>query len=1303
MKRLFAILTCILLLNIFDADGARYYYFKHLNATDGLPSNTIYCSLQDQAGFMWIGTRDGLCRYDGKEFVRLGEIIPELHNSGTVNHIEEDDNGKIWFSSMNGVFYYDPATDSYGSLGLSGRNSCNDIKADRKGNVWFAANSLFRYDTANSGIHTYSIGGSQPMMLTVDSLGTIWVLLQDGDLYTYDRLNDTFRHQHLQHKTKIIEAVSGGKLLAATYDNEVLLLDCISLNGKQIFDNRDKKEIRCLKESSESEFWIGTDSGLYIRRNGVDYQGEAFHDASTPGSLSENFITSIDKDRSGNLWIGTYYTGINIWKGSNEDMAIYFSNPSANSSKGKIVRSICSDQAGRIWFCTEDGYLNRLDTHSYEMRHFEIEPGMNMQGLIIDGSTLWICSYSHGLYRMNMDTEKAVRHTGYPEERAICGYMTKEGQLYIGSSKGVYRSDSSKTGFSKIESVGDEYINCIRQDISGILWVGTLGNGIFCLDKNGNLLAHAGSEKSGQGLTSRFITSFHEDSRHRMWVTTEGGGVCYTQPGYHLEKLQFNRIEVKDGLPSNITSSIAEDIDGTFWVSTSNGIAIISGNTLNVNGMINYNNEVTGYQYSYGAVHTTPNGTIYFGNTDGMISITPAKMKRSAESYPISITAIEARNSDKTTKLNKPGTSAIATEYVTVRHKDASAISISFVAPEYRAQDLVYRYTIYKGRNKAFSGTTDENHVMMTALGPGKYRFEVGIEGQENLQAYNRSLRIRIKPHPLMSITAQCIYAALCLGLVALIIFLIDYRRKRMREIQIAKLEDKKEKDIYTAKINYFTNITHEIRTPLTLIKMPLDKIIAQGEYTPASEKDLKTIQANADRLLNLTNQLLDMRKMEQNRIQLDLMREDICAIARKSAKYFEQMAADQHMELNLEIPEKPIYVPCAKDSIVTIVSNLLSNAVKYGKNVINLSVRTSEDNEKLFIRVDSNGDLIPVSDKEKIFNIFFQREESKINGRISQGTGLGLPYARALANMHNGKLYLDKNVTDVNSFVLELPVRQEETVLKGQNPPPSEKASREKADYDSSRHTILIAEDSEEMREYLVEELADTYNVFAAANGSDALEIARREKIDLVISDIMMPIMDGCELCNRIKSDSDLSHVPVILLTAVVGVEKRIETLESGADGYIEKPFPIELLRSNISNLFKNKEIAYKQFISKPLTHYNSVTASKVDEEYMDKLHEFIMKHISEPDLNIESLTLQLGTSKSSLYRKLKANTGLSINEYIRLCRLKQAAELLSSQKYKINEVAFMTGFSSPSYFATCFQKQFNITPSDFVRNLGQ
>ena len=600
-----------------------------------------------------------------------------------------------------------------------------------------------------------------------------------------------------------------------------------------------------------------------------------------------------------------------------------------------------------------------------------------------------------------------------------------------------------------------------------------------------------------------------------------------------------------------------------------------------------------------------------------------------------------------------------------------------------------------------FSGNTYETYLTFTKLRPGRYTFKVGVVGNDDPKS-TQSISMKILPHLLLGPLAFTIYFIILASLTVAAIMVLEGKRKRDKARNMAKLTDRKEKELYNAKINYFTNITHEIRTPLTLIKMPLDKLIAKGAYTPESEKDLRTIQTNTDRLLSLTNQLLDMRKMEQNEIKLSCLKEDLCEIARKSTRYFEHMAQDQHITLNTEIPDTPLYLMCAKDSIVTIVSNLLSNAVKYGKDIINVKVSASEDNEILYVRVESNGERIPEADKEKIFNIFFQREENKINGRVSQGTGLGLPYARTLANMHNGKLYLDTDIQGMNSFVLELPVRQEDT-LASEPVKPAEKTGKEQTGYDSSKHTILLVEDSEEMRDYLADELAEKYNVFAAANGADAMDIIKNEKVDLVVSDIMMPVMDGCELCNHIKNDSDYSHVPVILLTAAIGVEKRIETLEIGADGYIEKPFPIELLMSNISNLFKNREISYRQFISKPLTHYNSVTASKVDEEYMDKLHDFIMKHIAEPDLNIENLTIQLGTSKSSLYRKLKANTGLSINEYIRVCRLKQAAELLSSQKYKINEVAFMTGFSSPSYFATCFQKQFGISPSEFVKNLGQ
>ena len=1296
MKHIATLLMTAFCLAVFPIKAERYYFFEHIKATDGLPSNTIYCSIQDKSGFMWIGTRDGLCRYDGHSFLRIDEMVPSLGMSGMVMSIAEDDMNRIWFSTSNGIYHYNTVTEESGTLGIPEKSGCMDIHADAKGNVWFAAKlSLYRYDTTNSGIHSYSIGDSRPVMVTSDSLGMIWVLSEDGSIYIYDRLKDTFKRQPLGYKVKNIESVEDGGMLVATFNDEVILLDCLTLKGDTIFSGNGKI-VQCMQEARKGVFWIGTDSGLFIRRAENDYFGSAVHDEGTPGSVSADYITSIDKDRSGNLWIGTYYTGLNIWKDRWDEMAVYFPNPSDNSLKGKIVRSIVSDQYGIVWFCTEDGYLNRLDPQIHQMRSFELSKGMNMHDLIMDGDRMWICTFGNGIYEFDVRTEKVVKKHSFPVNGASTGIKTAEGHIYIGTTYGLYRFNREDSSFTKIQAAENDFVHCLYQDASGILWVGTYGNGIRCLDRQENQIAHINPQNDEKGLTSRFITSFLEDSQHRMWVTTEGGGVCHTEPGYRINDLKFKSIGRADGLTANVTCGLAEDIDGTIWVSTTNGIANISGKDLSITAVLNYMNKVAGYQYSYGAVHTTDNGVLYFGNTEGMIAVTPAKMK-ATEDYPLNISSVKAVSPRKIINLNTHD----AGEGIKVKYRDASAITLNYVIPEYTSRNILYSYEVSRGKHVMFSGNTYETNLTFTKLRPGRYTFKIGVVGNDDPKS-TKSISMKILPHLLLGPLAFTIYFIILASLTVATIMVLEGKRKRDKARNMAKLTDRKEKELYNAKINYFTNITHEIRTPLTLIKMPLDKLIAKGAYTPESEKDLRTIQANTDRLLSLTNQLLDMRKMEQNEIQLSCIKEDLCEIVRKSTRYFEHMAQDQHITLNTEIPDTPLYLMCAKDSIVTIVSNLLSNAVKYGKDIINVKVSASEDNEILYVRVESNGERIPEADKEKIFNIFFQREENKINGRVSQGTGLGLPYARTLANMHNGKLYLDTDIQGMNSFVLELPVRQEDT-LASEPVKPAEKTGKEQTGYDSSKHTILLVEDSEEMRDYLADELAEKYNVFAAANGADAMEIIKNEKVDLVVSDIMMPIMDGCELCNHIKNDSDLSHVPVILLTAAIGVEKRIETLEIGADGYIEKPFPIELLMSNISNLFKNREISYKQFMNKPLTHYNSVTASKVDEEYMDKLHDFIMKHISEPDLNIENLTIQLGTSKSSLYRKLKANTGLSINEYIRVCRLKQAAELLSSQKYKINEVAFMTGFSSPSYFATCFQKQFNLSPSEFVKNLGQ
>lgn len=1297
MKRIITLTLLFLIQASASIKADRYYYFEHLRTTEGLPSNTIYCSLQDRKGFMWIGTRDGLCRFDGRTFTSLSEIAMKHDRTGLVMAVAEDRSGRIWFSSSSGVGSYNPDTDESESLGLVGGSLCFDIEADNEGNIWLASRNLYRFDTNTSGMHAYSLS-DEPSLIALDSLGTIWVMTKDGCIYIYDRLNNVFTKQDLKDKIRVIEPISDGKMLIAAESHDIYTLDCISLSTKHIFKVDSDREIRCLCEGNKGEFWIGTDNGLFIKKEAEAETGSAFHDKATPASISADYITSIYKDKSGNMWIGTYYTGLNIMKNRQEEMALFFTNPSSNSIKGEIVRSICSDDAGVIWFCTEDGWLNRMDPQSRLVQNFEIVRKLNMHELVMDNDRLWICSYGKGVYVFDTNTEKVVKHYDLPSNTTTTGIKTRNGDIYIGTISGLYKYVPEEDSFTYMENTGNDYIHCMYQDVNDVIWIGTYGNGIYCMDKSGEVLSHIFPDAGKNGLTSRFITSFGEDSHKRIWVTTEGGGICYTTPGHDFEDLHFNNISSDDGLPSNVTCAIVEDKEGTLWVSTINGIACLSGNSLEITALVNGSNEIAGYQYSYGAVCSSRTGIFYFGNTEGMVALTPSKMKNRDRQYDLQITGIEARNSDHVSSLKNPGKSAMHSNNIKVKHKDASAIYISFAVPEYSSRNIIYTYRLIRGKKEQFSGMTHKNEVILSGLRPGKYRFEIATMDNHNIPQ-GKSLDITITPHILLSKVAYIIYALICIGILGIAFLLLEIRSRNEKARQYSKLMNKKEKEIYNAKINFFTNITHEIRTPLTLIKMPLDKIMATGRYTPESEKDLRTIQANTDRLLSLTNQILDMRKMERNELKISFIQENLCSIVRKAIALFEQMAQDQRMEMNINIPEHPVHIMCAKDSVLTIISNLLSNAVKYGKERINIIVQC-EDGETAVVRVESDGEVIPENEREKIFQIFFQREGAAKEG---QGTGLGLPYARNLANMHNGKLYLDGSVTGMNSFVLELPVNQKDEVKLAPSEPSRSSAEKKVSDYDISRHTLLVVEDSEEMREYLAGELTEEYNVRTAANGADALDIIRSEKIDLVISDIMMPVMDGCELCNTIKSDSDISHIPVILLTAVVGTETRIETLEVGADGYIEKPFPIELLLSNIANLFKNKEISYRQFMNKPLTHYSSVTANKVDQEYMDKVHEFIMTHIAETDLNIENLTIQLGTSKSSLYRKLKANTGLSINEYIRLCRLKQAAELLSSQKYKINEVAFMTGFSSPSYFATCFQKQFNITPSEFVKNLGQ
>ena len=532
------------------------------------------------------------------------------------------------------------------------------------------------------------------------------------------------------------------------------------------------------------------------------------------------------------------------------------------------------------------------------------------------------------------------------------------------------------------------------------------------------------------------------------------------------------------------------------------------------------------------------------------------------------------------------------------------------------------------------------------------------------------------------------------------------YKRKRLeRERYLHQLEDEKQHEIYDAKINFFTNIAHEIRTPLTLIKMPVDKIMEEKRYSEENREDIATVKANTDRLLSLTNQLLDFRKMESKQMKLNFLQEDLCELTRQVCSYFAPAAQAHHIDFSVQIPEGKIPVMCAAASIEKIISNLISNGLKYCQKHVSLSLSEMADGKGAILRVTSDGPKISPAEREKIFEPFYQERTSQVKIRGSRGTGLGLPFSRMLTELHNGRLYLDDTPGPGNCFVLELPKEQDQDISL-QRPKADvqepEAVAEQAADYAASgRHTVLIAEDDTELNNYLRKELSADYHVLQAFNGDEALELIKRQKVDILVSDIMMPGIDGCTLCNIIKTNLEFSHIPVLLLTAAVGMERHIETLKVGADGYLEKPFPIGLLKANIQNLFANRELTFKQFTDSPLSHFNGLKVGNMDDDYMNRLHKEVMNRLSDPDLSIEDLISALGTSKSTLFRKVKANTGLNILEYIKLCRLKKAAELLAAQKYKIGEVVYLVGFSSASYFTANFKKQFNVSPSDFVRQV--
>ena len=1302
-------------------------YFKNLSIRNGLSQNTVNAILQDRKGFMWLGTKDGLNRYDGLSFRKFKHDAANPRSIGNsfITSLYEDFNGNIWVGTDAGVYIYYPEKEAFEEFDCQSlektriERSVSMIAGDKQGRVWIAveAQGMFCYDTRQKLLRNYPLSeiSSNIKCFTFDSGGTLWLgFYGDGLYYSKDNLATVHPYGSPEDGKREFEGGVITKIVQGNYNclyigsvkegvselnltsGQVRNLLAIDESGESIF-------CRDLLPYSDNELWIGTESGIYIynlRTAQFIHLRASLYDSY---SLSDNAIYALYKDREEGLWIGSYFGGVDYYPRQYTYFAKYYPKNIANSLHGKRVREFCRADDGTLWIGTEDGGLNHFNPKTKEFHFFEPSAGFtNIHGLCMDGSHLWVGTFSKGLRVIDTRTGVVLRtytegHTPHSLNDnsifSIC--RTSAGEIYLGTLFGLLRYNRTQDSFDCIPELNGKFVYDIKEDSYGNLWLATYANGAYCYDVSArrwkNYVFDAEDERS---LPYDKVLSVFEDSYRQIWLTTQGGGFCL----FHPDTETFTRYGLKDGLPNDVVYQIVEDDDRFLWLTTNNGLVRFDPKTMEMKVFSTANGLPTN-QFNYRSGFKDEAGNIYLGSINGFVAFDPRTFAENRQVPAVAITDFLLFNKEVSVgETDSPLKSSITFSDKVVLTADQNSFSFRIAALSYQAPRMNKLMYKLEGFDEGWLTIGESPLVTYSNLGYGDYVFKVKASNSDGVwNEQETSLHLSILPPFYLSGWAYCFYVLFFMGCLVCAIFYFKRRNYRKQHRQMEMLEQEKEREVYHAKIDFFTNVAHEIRTPLTLIKGPLENIILKKEVDSETKEDLYIMKQNTERLLNLTNQLLDFRKTETRGFRLNFTECDVVAVLRETYFRFTSLAKQKGLDFILELPQECFMADVNQEALTKIISNLLNNGVKYASTYLRISLETDE---KVFhIRTFNDGEMIPDTMKEEIFKPFVRLDKED---EVTTGTGIGLALSRSLAELHQGSLMMEKG-EEVNCFCLTLPVNQDSTItLSAENVSQVEENScgweQEETDTKEKKPMILVVEDNPDMLAFIRKQLTTEYSVLTAMNGIEALAVLDNHYVNLVVSDVMMPQMDGFELCKTIKSDLSYSHIPVVLLTAKTNIQSKIEGLELGADAYIEKPFSVEYLLANISSLIHNREKLRQTFAKSPFVAANTMALTKADEEFIWKLNDIIQANLHNPEFSMEDMADALKMSRSSFYRKIKGVLDLSPNEYLRLERLKQAAQLLKEGKSRVNEICYTVGFNSPSYFSKCFLKQFGVLPKDFI-----
>ncbi len=1025
---------------------AQPHYFRHYEVEEGLSNNAVICSIQDEKGFLWFGTKDGLNRFDGYTFktFRYDAGMPGSIGSNFIHCLHEDRSGTLWVGTEEGLYQYHDKTETFYPLKNAPRSEIRSVVTGPKGYLWFIGGLvLYRADPQTGQLRMFSpTEYFQATSLVTTPGGALWVATATGSVEKYNPATGTFTSFNVfKHSPPAasqwiqqLYAASDSVLFIGTSSQGVKKLDLKDSAYRDILVHNEEGTalfVRDFIRIAQDELWIGTESGIYIYNTRTGAFTNLQKQYNNPYSLSDNAIYTFCKDEEGGIWVGTYFGGLNYYPPQYVVFKKYFPKTGENAISGNAVREICPGPYGNLWIGTEDGGLNKYNPQTGKFTVFKPDgtatgiTNSNIHGLLLTGDTLWIGTFEHGLDWMDIKTGKVFRHFSAEGSALESNFIysikqLQSGEVMLLTANGLYTYDGRLQPFKPVDAFPALFYTTLYEEDNGALWVGTYRNGLYYFNPKTNQKLHFKSEPGvDNSLSNNRVNCIFKDSRGDLWIATEGG-LCR----YNRDKRTFKRYTVRDNFPSNVIYSILEDEASNLWISTSKGLVCLSLLTGKISSY-SKTNGLLNDQFNYNSAYKAPDGRMYFGSVKGMISFDPASFKMNYFHPPVYITGFQVFN--KELKIGEKGSplhqSVLLTDTLILPHHQ-STFSIDFAALSYSSPEMTeYAYKM-EGLDDNWTYLQTNRKVFFTRLPAGDYVFRVKAANSSGLWNDKETrLYIRVLPPFWKSPPAYVLYALVLLGAGYLISRAYHNRMKEKARRRAEHFEHEKEKEVYQAKIEFFTHVAHEIRTPLTLIKGPMEKVIRKAEQVPQIKNYLKIMERNTDRLLALTGQLLDFRKTETKGYSLNFVRADIALLLRETIQRFSPAAEERGVTIELALPASRFYAYLDIEAIHKVFSNLIGNAVKYADRKILVTLVVSGEKDNHFsIVIKNDGALVPMELKEKIFEVFYRGKK----GEKTIGTGIGLSLARSLAELHKGTLELCPPEGAMNVFKLTLPVHHE-------------------------------------------------------------------------------------------------------------------------------------------------------------------------------------------------------------------------------------------------------------------------------------